>query len=193
MEIDDEIRFDNKPFTIKDIIYRTPGSADQRLISQKDRGDQKVVGGRLFYLVESDGVTYWVKHYVDPNFGILGDANYEYDRMREYGEYRIDSRSISPVHVRACRDNMILMDYCRYPRLNKIKLTSDLGDVIDDLVAEWIKKWGVKDYDMHPNNMLVDINKNRIVVRLVDFEKSPRSNVYNYFIKKNLAYLAGIS
>lgn len=182
MEIGDEIRFDNKPFTIKDIIYRTPGSTDQRLVSAKDVGKQEVVKGRVFYLVERAGVTYWVKHYADPDFGILGDAVYEFNRMRKYGEYRIDSRSIAPVRVYGYGASMILMDYCPYPRLNEIKLTSNLRDVIDDLAGEWIKKYNVSHYDMCPNNTLVNVDGDRIDVRLVDFEKATKDNTYKYFI-----------
>jgi hypothetical protein len=183
VEIGNEIRFDNNPFTIKDIIYRTPGSDQQRLISKKDVANQEIVDGRVFYLVESDGVTYWVKHYVHGDFGMFGDATYEYDRMRDYGEYQIDSRSISPVKVHACENNMILMDYCQYPRLNELHLMRDERDAIDDLAAQWVRKFNVADYDMCCNNTLVKVCGDVIDVKLVDFETAARNKPYEHFIK----------
>lgn len=169
MEIGQRLVFNDIPYAIKDTFFRTPGSKKQRLVSVSER-DAIVEQGRIFYFVESNGKKYFVKHYVDPDHGICGDANYEYNRMLNYKPHG----GVAPAKVYACENNMILMEYCDGKKMSECyqNFRPETKKKILAMIRSWVDKTGIADYDLSPNNILIDVDGDNINIKLIDFEST---------------------
>ena len=178
--------FDGEEYEVLRELYRTKGSLNQLLMA--DSTYDNIEDRRKFYIVEKDGVKYFVKEYTDRNYGgNLGfpeNINYEYETTKRlYGEITRRNGTIGVPKTFAIEDNRILFEYLdgyRRPQVHEL-------NNIHRLVYEFLRKKDIDNYDLCPNNIMVkhelyiDNGVHQLQVRLIDFEYSADRNTRKEF------------
>lgn len=165
----DQIIFNGKPYTIRQIFYRTIGSFQQQLVTIKR---DKIEHRRTFYLVERNKQLFWVKEYTKPT--PYHDIDYEFAETNKLHSITwIGPHEIRTVQMFYVESGRLLMEYCAdYVKLHEALLTPQQKTIAGRLISKWLQEHpDVHNYDMCGNNILIKSNDN-ISIRLIDFEYS---------------------
>jgi len=171
------VKIKGREYKIVKELYRTKWSKDQRLSEEvpKDRLEDR----RKFFVVTCEKNHYFVKEYVDRDYGsgsllfpdnIVYEAN-ETKRLR--GRIEIDGGEIDVPRVIAMEDNKIVFEYLEgYKKLGEGTFNQQGWDTIQTLVRAWVSEKSVRNYDLCNNNTLYLSDGRDISLRMVDFEYS---------------------
>jgi len=150
------MKFDGLEYEVITELYRTKGSYAQ--ILTENIPDHRIVESRRkFYIVEREGIKYFVKQYVEKGYG-GGDLDYpqnieyEFQTTRKLkGIVKTTDGEIDVPEVFARNDDSILFEFLH----NYDKATLSQITRVAILVREWVKEKRIDNWDMCPNNVMV--------------------------------------
>ncbi len=177
-----KVIFDGKVYIVRQTLYRTIGSFQQRLVSTKG---SKTERRRTFYVVERNQKLFWVKEYTEPTS--YHNIDYEFiETHRLHSATCIGPNEIQTVQMLGVENDRLLMEYCDdYVKLHEISLTSQQQTIVSQLITKWLQEHpDVHNYDMCGNNILIKSNDG-ISIRLIDFEYSIKMSRHQWKHTRN--------
>lgn len=182
MEIGDIIKFNDEDYKIVKRLYRKVSSVGNNILVENPSGVE-IEPRRNFYIVEKDYTQYFVKEYVDIEYG--GHAEYEYDLMKRLSNLPATLQGNSNIDIVkpiAINGETILMEYLYdYYPLNDVSLNLEAKSLISYLFLKWLKEHIVSDLQITRSNFMVKVINDQVKIKLVDFERSIGHNEKEWF------------
>jgi len=158
-----KIIINGRSYNVLTELYKSAGSVNQ-VLTDKPIGN--VEKRRRFFIVERNGIKFWVKQRL--GLESMAYLTAEFFRLKKYDIiFMVDNIIVRPVRAYEQDDNILLLEY-----LEGYTRATDYNDkvLVVDFVQRWIKHSNIECFDAHMNNFLVKHEAGSIHIVLVDFE-----------------------